>query len=655
MRRTTIDVNNKLPWFVSEAGIDAYLRQDSLVILDFETTNLQFGSASNPKNHLVLACWRVVKDGVITDKHIFGDEYDYQELLDDIAAADFLVAHNAQFELSWLSRCGLDLRSVLCYCTMVGEWVIAGNRRTLLALEDCAVKYKLGRKGSLVSKLIDMGTCPSEIPESWLLEYCQMDVELCHKVFLAQQSQIANLDLWHIILSRNLTIPVLADIHLAGQQLDKEAVIEEEARLQAIIEELGEELDGITGGINLGSPKQLGTFLYKELGFAPLKDRKGNVIKTPGGSLPTSQDILFQLKPENEKQESFLALYKEYNKADTLLSKNMAFFKQVVLDKELKGTYHSLIIHGRTQTHRLASAGIDYTFAGNKKSMKVQAQNLPREYKKLFIAHDPDYVVLEADGAGMEFRVATILGKDRAGMEDIVGGADIHATTRDTMNKAYAREGVDKVIDRQTAKSSTFSPLYGGNGKDVAEREYVQFFRKKYSGIAQTQQDWAIRVADKKMLETPWGMRFYWPQCKIGYGGWISYTTEIYNYPVQSLATAEIIPVALVHFWHKTKGMPIEIFNTVHDSIASRVHKDYVDIAKQLSKEAMTTDVYKFFKEVYRYTLWEELPLGVGLKVGKAWGQTSVEEVYDCWSDGHERYSIEENKVKRIVYDTRQQ
>ena len=641
-----------IPWFVGEAGIDAYLRRDSLVILDWETTNLQYGSASNPKNRLVLGCWRVVKDGTVTDKHIFGDEYDFQELLDDIAAADFLISHNSQFELAWLARCGLDLRSVLCYCTMVGEWVIAGNRRVQLSLEDCADKYKLGRKGSLVSKLIDMGTCPSEIPESWLLEYCQMDVELCHKVFLAQQKQISDLDLWHIILSRNLTIPVLADIHLAGQQLDKEAVIEEEARLQAIIEELGEELDGITGGINLGSPKQLGTFLYKELGFAPLKDRKGNVIKTPGGSLPTSQDILFQLKPENEKQERFLALYKEYNKADTLLSKSMSFFKQVVLDKDLKGTYHSLIIHGRTQTHRLASAGIDYTFAGNKKSMKVQAQNLPRAYKKLFVAHDPDYVILEADGAGMEFRVATILGKDRAGMEDIVGGADIHATTRDTMNEAYAREGVDKVIDRQTAKSSTFSPLYGGNGKDVAEREYVQFFRQKYSGIAQTQQDWAIRVADRKMLETPWGMRFYWPQCKIGYDGWISYTTEIYNYPVQSLATAEIIPVALVHFWHKTKGMPIEIFNTVHDSIASRVHKDFVDIAKQLSKEAMTTDVYKFFKDVYRYTLWEELPLGVGLKVGKAWGVSDGEEIFEVWQSGRERYTVERNKKKEIIYDT---
>ena len=120
-------MSNQIPDFVGEHGIELYLKQNNLVIVDFETTNLQFGTASNPENRLVLGCWRVVKDGKQIDKHIFGDEYDFQELLDDIAAADFLIAHNAQFELSWLSRCGLDLRSVLCYCTMVGEWVIAGN------------------------------------------------------------------------------------------------------------------------------------------------------------------------------------------------------------------------------------------------------------------------------------------------------------------------------------------------------------------------------------------------------------------------------------------------------------------------------------------------------------------------------------------------
>ena len=66
----------------------------------------------------------------------------------------------------------------------------------------------------------------------------------------------------------------------------------------------------------------------------------------------------------------------------------------------------------------------------------------------------------------------------------------------------------------------------------------------------------------------------------------------------------------------------------------------------------MTTDVYNFFNEVYRYKLWEELPLGVGLKAGKAWGVSDTEEIYEVWQDGRERYTVEKQKKKQIIYDT---
>jgi hypothetical protein len=134
----------------------------------------------------------------------------------------------------------------------------------------------------------------------------------------------------------------------------------------------------------------------------------------------------------------------------------------------------------------------------------------------------------------------------------------------------------------------------------------------------------------------------------------VKYSTEIVNVPIQGLATAEVIPVALVHFWHRTAGMPIFIWNTVHDSIVSRVRKDYMEVAKQLSKVAMTTDVYDFFKKVYRFE-FTTCPLGVGLKHGTHWGKSNKEEIYDVWVDGNERYTVEENKVKTVIYDTRNQ
>lgn len=633
------------PWFLGNAGIEAYLRADNYIVLDYETNNLQKGSATNPDNSIVLACWTVVKDGREVSKYKFGDEYALQELVDDVLAADFLVAYNAQFELGWLSRCGLDLHDVLVYDPMVMEWVLAGNQTQPLNMEHVAKTYGLGGKESLVSTLIKKQVDPALIPRSWLLKYCLLDVDLTHELFRKQSEKLSNADLWHIALSRNLVIPVLADMQAQGLELDKEKVYEAEAKQQAIIEELGVQLDEITGGINLNSPKQLGLFLYTTIGFAKIVDRDG----TPSSS--TAQDIVAQLEVKTPEQAKFLELYKAYNNASTLLSKTLNYLKSVC--DHMDGKFFGAIVQGRTKTHRLAGSGIKIKFPKAKKESSLQLQNIPRQYKNLFTAHDDAYEVMEFDGAGQEFRIATILGRDKQGEADIVNGADVHAFTRDTMNAAYKKFGIDKQIDRQEAKSSTFTPLFWGQGKDLAEQEYALAFAEKYPGIREEQQRWVHIVADKKKLTTPYGMTFYWPHARMYRSGYVSGTTEIVNLPIQGLATAECIPVALVYFWHRTRGLPIHLFNTVHDSGITRVRKDYSGVARQAAKLAMTTDVYAFMQDVYNYDMGT-CPLGVGFKIGKYWGVSDDEHLYDVWRDGHERYQIKNKEGSTVVYDTRE-
>lgn len=639
-----------LPWFLSEEGIQAYLRRDNYVVLDFETTNITYGSAIDPSNDLILACWTVVKDGTVRMEHRFGSEYEMEDLVRDVQGADFVVAHNAKFEVQWLERCGIDPRDVFVYDTMVMEWVINGNKKVPFDLDSTGKRYGFSGKESLVSKLIKYGVCPSRIPQSWLLTYCRKDVELCHDVFLAQKKPLDDHDLWHIALQRNLVVPVLADIERQGLQLDKDKVYEEYKRLTGVVEELGQELDSITDGINLGSPKQLGKFLYETMGFAPPLDNAGEVIKTDSGAVSTSAPALSRLDAVTDDQRRFLALYKEYNLADSMLSKNLNFFKAVCDERD--GIFYGQLRQNRTANHRLASSGVKTKFKGIKKEIAAQIQNLPRAYKKLFTAHDPDYEVTEYDGSQIEFRVAADLGHDAVAESDIVNGVDIHSFTRDTMNAAYKKFGIDKEIDRQGAKPNTFAPLYGSIGKDAAEQEYAQAFRKKYSSIFQTQTDWTLVVADRKKLTTPYGLTFYWPNAKMHRSGYVSGSTEIFNLPISGLATGEIIPIALVFFWHRTRGMRVRIFNTVHDSIVVRNHKDEVKEVTEIAKQSMTHDVYDFLREVYRYEF--RVPLGFGMKTGRNWGTSSVEHKWDVWPDGAERYQIEENKQTRVVYDTRQ-
>ena len=171
-----------------------------------------------------------------------------------------------------------------------------------------------------------------------------------------------------------------------------------------------------------------------------------------------------------------------------------------------------------------------------------------------------------------------------------------------------------------------------------AENAYADAWAKKYKNLTREQDNWCMQVAASKMLITPYGMRYYWPNVKMYQSGRVDKRSEIYNYPIQGFATAEIIPIALVHYWHRAKHLRVEIYNTVHDSIISRVHKDDNDALDIIAKQAMTYDVYNFLEEVYGYKM--TVPLGLGSKVSKHWSTGEEEIVWDVWPDGRERRTV---------------
>src|SRR5574343_656570 len=113
-----------VPNFVSNPNPEIYL-VDNYALVDFECSNLDKGSAVNPGNRRLLAVCRLgpshpqaLDGGPEGRTRVYaGSEYEQSRLLRVIEEADFIVAHNAKFELQWLRRCGLDLRSVLPYCT----------------------------------------------------------------------------------------------------------------------------------------------------------------------------------------------------------------------------------------------------------------------------------------------------------------------------------------------------------------------------------------------------------------------------------------------------------------------------------------------------------------------------------------------------------
>lgn len=606
-----------LPEFLTKPNPQIYRTCDDYIVADCETTNTEFGSALVDTNSLVLAVWAFPTDatrGSLDYRYKFGNEFKLQKFRQAVEGARFLVAHNGKFELQWLKRCGLDLTNILVFDTLLAEKVILGNRAGPLDLDSVASKYGVGRKHALGNALVHGGVSSADVPEEILLPYCKNDVEITHEVF-KKQLEVLDDELLAVVFTRCLLTPVLADIEFNGLQLDKERVDNEYERLCALHRDCSLRLSDITGGINLNSGKQVGEFLYTTLGFEEITDRRGNPLRTATGRPRTDSEVYGLLRGTNKYQRDFLRLKLEYNKLEAALSKYIRKFK-VEVDGNNSGLIRATFNQARTQTHRLSSSGFG--------ECRVQFQNLDRAYKKLFRARNKDWLIAEADGAQLEFRVAGFLGQDAMVVADILSEADIHSYTARVLTEA------GQETSRQDAKTHTFKPLYGGVSGTIAERTYYDAFRSKYRGVYQTQRGWVDTVlrsasgygnVSKGVLHTPWGLKFYWPDTRVERKGYTKNTSSIFNYPIQSLATAEIIPIAVVYFWHliKAHGAQMLLVNTVHDSIICEIPPEERELFKELVVNAMGMKVYEYLYNVYKMKF--NIPLGAELKIGTYWGE----------------------------------
>jgi DNA polymerase I-like protein with 3'-5' exonuclease and polymerase domains len=623
------------------------------VTLDFETdtSHGDFGHPVHPKNGMLLACWKDIH-GV--KKHVWGDEFSLSALLADIEEADFIVAHNAKYELGWLQRAGLDLHDVKVFCTKLAEYVLLGNRaapckptglaRRSTSLNDCCLRRGWGQKDPIVDKMMKYGINPIFIPRRWLKGRCEQDVETTERLFLDQRRLLVDSERDGVLYTRCLFTPVLASMELEGMALDSERVEEVYNDACKDLAKLTAEMEGITGGINWKSPKQVASFLYGEpedggLGFQELKRRDGTPIRTPSKRPKTDQATVASLKATSARQREFVSVRRQLGKVDAALSKALRFFQGVC--QELEGTFYAQFNQTKTATHRLSSSGHYTWFEMFQDSMTAQMQNLARIFKRLFTAKNKGWYIMEIDGSQLEFRVAADLGKDEQAIQDIndpdfdahiFSASEILGVPYEELLQQYRDGDKHAKSARTAAKAHTFKPLYGGESGTKAEKRYYKAFKERYSGIATAQEAWVEEVLREKRLITPWGMRYYWPRAKRGRDGYVNVKSNVYNYPVQAFATAEIIPIAVTALWHRLRDCDgVRFINTVHDSVILEVHPDAVDRVRAEGINAFGIDVYNYLEDVYDYSF--TVPLGCGITLGTHWSEGD-EESYNIWPNG---------------------
>ena len=246
-------------------------------------------------------------------------------------------------------------------------------------------------------------------------------------------------------------------------------------------------------------------------------------------------------------------------------------------------------------------------------------QNMPRggtfPVKKVFISRWEGGKVLEADFAQLEFRVAAYLSQDGVAIEEVTTGFDVHSYTSKVITDA------GQPTTRQDAKAHTFAPLYGatGFGRTQAEAKYYEHFTQKYQGI----KSWHTRLASEAMntgmITTPSGRQFSFPDIRRLTNGNVTNFTQIKNYPVQSFATADIVPLVLMHMEDKFKTYKSCIVNSVHDSVVVDVHPEEINQVIYLIKE-INNELKPLIESKFGIKL--NVPLLLEAKIGDNWLDT---------------------------------
>ena len=301
--------------------------------------------------------------------------------------------------------------------------------------------------------------------------------------------------------------------------------------------------------------------------------------------------------------QSFLRDIQRLSALDTYLS---SFVEGIQTHVKSDGMLHVRLLQHRTSSGR---------FSGADPNM----QNMPRggtfPVKKVFVSRWEGGEILEADFAQLEFRTAAFLSQDSIAMKEIEDGFDVHSYTARVISDA------GEPTSRQEAKAHTFAPLYGatGFGRSSAQATYYKHFTEKYKEV----NVWHTRLAKEAMstgrIKTPSGREFSFNNMKRYANGKVSNFTQIKNYPVQSFATADIVPVILMEIEKQLSKLQSCIVNTVHDSIVIDVHPEEKQKVTYILR-GINTNMKAIIDNQFKIDF--NVPLKLDMKIGNNWLDT---------------------------------
>ncbi|MBS1958778.1 MAG: DNA polymerase I [Bdellovibrionales bacterium] len=393
-------------------------------------------------------------------------------------------------------------------------------------------------------------------------------------------------------------VQAVAHMEEAGIKVDTAFLKKLEKQFEKELAEIEKKIQSFTSnkGINLNSPKQLGTLLFDELKL-PTQG------KTKTG-YSTDASVLAALAPLHEVPRLILD-YREISK--------------------LKGTYVLPLqeLRSKRDERVRTSFHLTGTSTGRLSSSDPNIQNIPTRTKRgqlirqAFIAEEGK-VLMSADYSQIELRILAHLSQDPALMGSFQKGEDVHRRTASEIFHVKA----DAVTDEQRgyAKAINFGLMYGKSAFGLAEelgisrteaKKMIDAYFTRYAKVKELLDGQVLSARELGYTTTLLGRKRALPEIKSTNPAVRGNAERMaMNSPIQGTA-ADLIKMAMVKLDAELGNgkWKSRMLLQVHDELLFEAPKSEVEKLKKIVTETM------------EHALKLDVPLQVNVGTGQNWAE----------------------------------
>jgi DNA polymerase-1 len=513
------------------------------------------------------------------------------------------VGQNIKYDFIIFKNYGIELNSI--EDTMLLSYTLdAGNNRHNM---DTLSELHLGHKTISYKDLVGTGKKKlnfSDIKLKAATEYAAEDADVTLRLYniLSERVSEEKLDKIYEVFEKPM-IKILSKLETNGIKVDDSYLKKLSKKFEDRLVKIEKEIYKVSGKkFNIGSPKQLGEIIYRDLKIAKLK-------KTKKGSLATSAKILEDLALTGHNFPKLILEWRQVSKLKSTYTDAL----QEHINKKTKRVHTSFLL-AATNTGRLASSD-------------PNLQNIPiktldgREIRKAFIA-EKNNILISADYNQIEMRILADMADVKELKKAFKNNQDIHALTASQVFNVP----INKVNEdyRRKAKAINFGIIYGitqyGLAKQISVSneealDFINSYFKKFPEIKDYMNTTVKTCRKQGYVTNIFGRRIHLRGINDKNFSVRSFQERAaINAPIQGSA-ADIIRLAMIKidkiFEEKAKA---KMLLQIHDELIFESLKKNEEQVKKIIKDAMvsvsSSDYHMF-----------SIPLEVSINSGNNWGE----------------------------------